>query len=89
MQIAKWASRSGKHSVTLFKTEHGFKYSGNACGGYLEAETRLQAVKELQIKVDSGFFQPDANVLPMERLDSHLCSICRRTHGYEVVHACE
>lgn len=89
MTLARWESRSKKHWVELIQTDHGFKYSAPDCGGYLEAQTRLRAVKELQAKVDTGYFQPDANKTPLRRVDAHLCSICRQVHGYETSHACE
>ena len=89
MTLARWQSRSKKHWVELSQTEHGFKYTAPDCGGYLAAQARLGAVEELQAKVDSGYFQPDANKTPMHRTDASLCSICRRVHGHETIHACE
>ena len=68
MLIAKWTSRSGKHTAELYRTESGFKYTGNGCGGYLAATTEHEAITDLERRVTNGYFQPDANMTPMRRV---------------------
>lgn len=76
--IARWESRSGKHWVDLyfnpaFKLANGqtitsAHYKGVDCGGGLSASTPESAIAELQRRVDTGYFQPDANKTPMKRV---------------------
>lgn len=67
MLVAKWESRSGKHTAELHRTDSGFKYAGDGCGGYLVETTEPEAIAAMERRVASGYFQPDANVTPMRR----------------------
>lgn len=76
--IAEWRSRSGKHSVVLHynpafvladgRTVIDAHYKGQNCGGGIAATSEEDAIAQLQAKVDSGYFQPDANKTPMKRV---------------------
>jgi len=76
--IAKWVSRSSKHSVSLyfnpaFHLANGqvvpdAHYIGDRCGGGITASTADEAIIKMQARVDSGYFQPDANKTPMRRV---------------------
>lgn len=75
--IARWESRSGKYWVNLyfnpeFKLADGriipnAHYKGVDCGGGLAAATPEDAIAQMQTRVASGYFQPDANKTPMKR----------------------
>jgi hypothetical protein len=66
--MARWESRSGKWWANLYHDgEHAF-YRGVGCGGNMGLITWEAAIVELQAKVDSGYFQPDALKIPMKRV---------------------
>lgn len=69
--LARWSSRSGKHWVELYETSDGaFTYTAPDCGGTLggPALGKATALHTMQAKVDSGYFQTDANKTPMRRV---------------------
>jgi hypothetical protein len=74
--IARWESKSGKHWVDLYTDGVGAWYKASDCGGSLgkiRMDTTLEAaqaelVSTFQKRVDSGYFQPDANITPMRRI---------------------
>ena len=68
MIIARWESRGGKHWVELEQTEFGFSYRGNGCGGVMAAKKEYDALQELMVKVNSGYFLPDSAKTPMRRV---------------------
>ncbi len=77
-RIARWESRGGKYWVDLyfnpeFKLASGqiivdAHYSGTGCGGGVPAQSESEAITHMQGKVDSGYFQADANKTPMRRV---------------------
>jgi hypothetical protein len=77
--IARWESRGGKYWVDLFynpcfRLMNGTDvvdahYRGHGCGGGVEARTEVEAIAAMQARVDSGYFQADANKTPMHRVD--------------------
>jgi hypothetical protein len=68
-RIARWESRGGAYVVELYKQDgSGFSYRGTGCGGYLGNDwTEAEVLEAFQARVDSGYFQPDANKTPMKR----------------------
>lgn len=76
--IARWESRSGKHWVDLyfnpaFQLANGnvvidAHYKAPGCGGGITATSEAEAIQAMQARVDSGYFQPDANKTPMHRV---------------------
>ena len=89
--LARWESRSGKWWVDLFRDRGSYyTYKGVDCMGSLGVLPSPEyAVGVMETKVASGHFQPDAARTNMRRVDAYVCSICRREHGLETVHACE
>ena len=67
MLLARWVSRGGRYKAELFRESGGYRYSGDGCGGWLVAMSDDDAITETQRRVDSGYFQPDANKTPMRR----------------------
>lgn len=67
-KIARWESRSGKHWVDLYQHDPGYSYTSPDAGGLLADVSTKQAILQMQHRVDSGYFQPDANVTPMRRV---------------------
>lgn len=77
-QIARWESRGGKHWVNLYydpafrlvdgRTVSSADYEAPDCGGNLGSCTETEAARKLQVMVDTGYFQPDANKAPMKRV---------------------
>ena len=67
-KIARWESRSGKHWIDLFQVELGYRYTSPSAGGLFNADSTEQAISKMQRRVDSGYFQPDANITPMRRV---------------------
>jgi hypothetical protein len=66
--VGRWESERGAHVVELHKADGtGYRYIGQGCGGYLSATNGPDALAEMQARVDSGFFLPDASVRPMRR----------------------
>jgi hypothetical protein len=66
--VARWESRSGKWWAELFHDgAHAF-YRGVGCGGNMGIIGEPEAIAEMQRKVDSGYFQPDAAKTPMKRV---------------------
>ena len=47
----------------------GFRYRGNDCGGFLAAKTPVEALRELQVKIDAGYFLPDVAKKPMQQVE--------------------
>lgn len=67
--LARWESRGGAHYVELYKFAGGYGYTGNGCGGTLDAvESDEAAVAIMQTRVDSGYFLPDSAKVPMKRV---------------------
>jgi hypothetical protein len=66
--IARWESRSGKHWVELEYDGIAAIYRGNGCGGCMGKMSQEQALTEMQKRVDSGYFLPDAAKTPMKRV---------------------
>ena len=75
--IARWESRGGKYWVNLFfnpafhlangQTVVDAHYRGDSCGGGIDGQTESEAITAMQKRVDSGYFQADANKTPMHR----------------------
>ena len=78
--IARWESRGGKYWVNLFFNPcfhlcNGTDvvdahYRGDNCGGPVDGQTEAEAITTMQIRVDRGYFQADANKTPMHRVNS-------------------
>lgn len=68
MLLSRWESTRGAHFVELHSSVMGFAYRGNDCGGVLKAKTIDGARRELQTKIDSGYFLPDAAKVPMRKV---------------------
>lgn len=76
--IARWESRGGKYWVELyfnpeFKLANGnvvvdAHYRGTDCGGGVAAQCEYEAIAYMQKRIDSGYFQADANKTPMKRI---------------------
>lgn len=67
--IARWESKSGKWWAELRRDQYGYAYRGVDCGGSLGIlPSDADAVAELDRRVASGYFQPDANTTPMRRV---------------------
>jgi hypothetical protein len=66
--IARWESKSRKWWAELTVDAWGYSYRGVDCGGSLGDLTGLQAIEQMQSRVDNGYFQPDANTSPMLRV---------------------
>jgi hypothetical protein len=67
--LARWESKSGKHWVDLIQYESGgFGYSAPGQSGTLARGEDVEAISEIQRRVDLGYFQPDANKTPMKRV---------------------
>lgn len=67
-KIARWESRSGKHWVDLLHDGEHASYRSEDCGGFLGRITEAEAIERLTAKVQSGYFQPDANKTPMQQV---------------------
>ncbi len=63
MKTRRWESRSGKHWVELYSAIDGFSYKAPGCGGHL-GPNLVTFFQMLQ----TGYFQPDANKLPMKEV---------------------
>jgi hypothetical protein len=69
MILAKWESKSGKHWVTLIRSEWGVSYSApQAHGTFANPITDEEAIADIEKQVSLGYFQPDANKTPMKRV---------------------
>ena len=78
-RIARWESRGGKYWVDLFfnpafhlcngQTVVDARYRGNGCGGPVNGQTETEAIAAMQIQIDRGYFQADANKTPMHRVE--------------------
>jgi hypothetical protein len=78
-RIARWESRGGKYWVDLFFNPcfhlcNGTDvvdahYRGDNCSGPVNGQTELEAIADMQQRVDRGYFQADANKTPMHRVD--------------------
>jgi hypothetical protein len=76
--IARWESRGGKYWVDLYfnpafkladgRTVVDAHYSGTGCGGGVPAQSATEAVEYMQRRIESGYFQADANKTPMKRV---------------------
>jgi hypothetical protein len=67
-QVARWESSTGKHHVTLHRDQWGHSYDSPGMGGSLGNNlSDEEAIAEMQRRVDTGVFQPDANKRPMKR----------------------
>lgn len=66
--VARWESRSGKHWVNLVSDQWGYGYESVSCGGWMGQVSYASALASIQGKIDMGYFQPDANKLPMQRV---------------------
>jgi len=66
--INRWESSGGKHWVELIQTSSGFKYKAPDAGGYLAAQDKEAALKEIKTKLDSGYFLPDAAKKPTQEI---------------------
>ena len=77
--IARWESRGGKYWVNLYfnptfrlcngQTVVDAHYRGEGCGGPVNGQTELEAIAAMQIQIDRGYFQADANKTPMHRVE--------------------
>jgi hypothetical protein len=77
--IARWESRGGKYWVNLyfnpcFHLANGTDivdahYRGDGCGGSVNGQTEIEAIADMQMRVDRGYFQADANKTPMHRVE--------------------
>ena len=77
--IARWESRGGKYWVNLYfnpafhlcdgRTVVDAHYRGDNCGGPVNGQTELEAIAAMQIQIDRGYFQADANKTPMHRVE--------------------
>ena len=77
-RVARWESRSRKHWVELSACSYGtvdtpfrgicWSYESPDAGGTVEATNDAEAIRAVQSKVDAGYFQPDANRTPMQRV---------------------
>ena len=74
VEIASWVSRSGKDYVHLSRMNGSgtdgstpYSYTARGAGGVLYAKSDQEAVAQIQVKVDSGYFLPDAAKTPMKR----------------------
>ena len=72
MILARWESPRGKHWVELHSVTGGFRYRGSDCGGFLAAKTPIEALRELQVKIDAGYFLPDIAKKPMQQVEVNL-----------------
>ena len=61
--VARWESRSGKHTVILTRDRWGYTYRAAGASGSYHAESDDAAIAHLEPRVDD--FQPDANKTPM------------------------
>jgi IMP dehydrogenase/GMP reductase len=68
MLIARWESKSGKYWVEVTRKEWGVSYEAPRATGSLGKVTDTEALEEMQKRVDMGYFQPDANKIPMKRV---------------------
>jgi hypothetical protein len=67
--LARWESKSGKHWVELTQSESGAAfYNAPQAVGSLGMVKDIDAIAEMQKRVDLGYFQPDANKTPMKRV---------------------
>jgi hypothetical protein len=67
--VATWQSRGGKYTATLYRDSLGYTYKGNGCLGNLGPfASDAAAIEAMQSRMDSGFFQADANTTPMRRM---------------------
>ena len=66
--VAKWESKSGKHFAELWRDAYGYSYKGVDCGGNLGTLKEAEAIEVLEMRVLTGYFQPDANTTPMKRI---------------------
>lgn len=70
--IARWESKGGAYFAELYKADgSGFYYKGSGCGGYLGNDITEQAAINFMVErcaPSAGYFQPDANKLPMKRV---------------------
>ena len=76
--LARWESRSGKHYAELFynpefkladgRTVIDAHYRAPNCGGGIAAVSESDAIANMEQRVASGYFQPDANKTPMKRV---------------------
>lgn len=67
-KIARWESKSGKHWVDLLHDGTFAAYTAPNCGGYLGTMTPNAAISAMQQRVDTGYYQPDANKTPMKKV---------------------
>jgi len=68
--VARWESGRGKHWVDLYGHSDGsYSYRAPSSGGNLgKLPSEEHAVKQMQDRVDSGLFGPDAAKKPMKRI---------------------
>ena len=89
--VARWASRSGKHHVTLYHDALGYFYNATGGSGYLgKLASDEAAIRTLEPRVND--FQPDRNRTPMVRTNPRAnprfswhkirCLTCGRVERY-------
>ena len=69
--VARWESKSRKHFADLYQDAEEsqvYSYRGNGYGGCLGVLTRQEAVRIMQERVDSNYFQPDNAKTPMRKV---------------------
>lgn len=68
-KVARWESKGGAHWAELHenKSEHGtsYHYTSPSAGGTLGAKSLVDAVNEMQPKMQPGYFHPDDAKHPM------------------------
>lgn len=66
--LGRWESTRGKHWVELYKDSLGYTYQSNNGGGNMGSLPDDQtAIKQLEDKINSGYFLPDVAKNPMKR----------------------
>ena len=65
-EVARWQSKGGKYTLSLFRDDTGFFYRGTDCGGYLGPMDTLTAIADIERRLPD--FQADANKTPMRRV---------------------